>query len=305
MTRRQPFLNRITRSLTVLVMAAGLLLAGLGESAPAQAIDQSKGTPGYCPDATGVTVIIDFQELGGDVIIRCAPGDQATGLTALKNAGIEITGTNRWGEAFICRIEGKPGADTEPCIDTPPATAYWSYWHASNGGEWTYSQWGVMNRKPPPGSFEGWSFSKDKTETTNPPPRYAPVRPAQDDSGEPSGSPDSPGGDSGTTGGDNGSNGSNPPGDSDAPGSSDEPSEATTDDATDADGAIPGTDDLPTEAVGWTGHGEDGMQPASAESSGGIPMSTVAGLSAIGLLAAGAAVAAWRRRAPEATDEAV
>ncbi|WP_419996956.1 flagellar hook-length control protein FliK [Streptomyces boninensis] len=169
--------------------AAALALALVGTSAAvgvatdvaapakAYAIDPSKGTPGYCPDADGVTVIIDFQELGGDTIIRCAPGDQATGLTALKNAGIQIQGTDRWGEAFICRIEGKPGADTEPCRDTPPASAYWSYWHAPNAGTWTYSQYGVMNRKPPLGSFEGWSFSKDKTAETNPPPRIEPTRP--------------------------------------------------------------------------------------------------------------------------------
>jgi len=293
----------MTRPLAVVMMAAALLLAGVVGSPPAQAIDHSRGTPGYCPDANGVTVIIDFQELGGDVIIRCAPGDQATGHAALKNAGIEITGTNRWGEAFICRIEGKPGADTEPCIDTPPATAYWSYWHAPNGGEWTYSQWGVMNRQPPPGSFEGWSFSKDKTETTNPPPRYQPVRPAQDDSGAPSGSPDSPGGDSGT-----GGNGSSPQGSdkSGAADSSDEPSEGSkSSDAAESDEVVPGTDELPSEAPGWTGYGEDGMQPAAAESTGGVPVSTIAGLSAIGLLAAGAAVAAWRRRAPETAEEAV
>ncbi|MGW1543025.1 hypothetical protein ACWCPM_22760 [Streptomyces sp. NPDC002309] len=172
----------------------------------AYAIDHSKGTPGYCPNADGVTVIVDFQELGGTTVIRCAPGDQATGHAALKNAGIQIAGTNRWGEAFVCRIEGRPGPESEPCIDTPPATAYWSYWHAPNAGDWTYSQWGVMNRKPPLGSFEGWSFSKDKTSTTNPPPRIAPVRPAAEPPSGTGGSGNS-GGSSTTGGGSGGSSG--------------------------------------------------------------------------------------------------
>ncbi|WP_425518040.1 hypothetical protein [Polymorphospora rubra] len=156
---------------------AALLLAGAGATvgaAPAHAA----GTAGYCPDANGVTVIVDFRELGGATIIRCAPGNQATGLAALKNAGIQITGTARWGEGFICRIEGRPGPQSEPCIDTPPASAYWSYWHAPNGGTWSYSQFGVLNRTPPPGSFEGWSFSKDRTSSSSPPPRVAPRRPA-------------------------------------------------------------------------------------------------------------------------------
>ncbi|MGC0417397.1 hypothetical protein [Embleya sp. AB8] len=177
--RRPGRAGRIARLVTALALLALSLTGGLTVVAPAaHAVDTSKGTPGYCPDGNGVTVVIDFQELGGTTIVRCARGDQATGHAALKNAGIEIAGVARWGEAFICRIEGKPGANSEPCIDTPPASAYWSYWHAPNGGSWTYSQWGVLNRKPPLGSFEGWSFAKNKTETTNPPPRVAPARPA-------------------------------------------------------------------------------------------------------------------------------
>ncbi|PRY39030.1 ABC transporter substrate-binding protein [Umezawaea tangerina] len=160
--------------MTRFALAALLVLATtFGFPNPAVA----QGSPGFCPDAGGITVVVDFQELGGSTIVRCASGDQATGLAALKNAGIGITGTQRWGEGFICRIEGKPAANSEACVDTPPARAYWSYWYAPNGGAWTYSDKGVLNRKPAAGGFEGWSFSLDKTETTNPPPRVAPVRP--------------------------------------------------------------------------------------------------------------------------------
>ncbi|MBN6035914.1 ABC transporter substrate-binding protein [Amycolatopsis sp. 195334CR] len=161
------------------IAASTALVLSMAPLATASAVDHGKGSPGYCPDGTGVTVVVDFQELGGDTIVRCAPGGQASGLTALQNAGLELTGVQRWGLGFICRIEGKPGADTEACIDTPPATAYWAYWHAPNGGSWTYSQLGVMNRKPPPGSFEGWSFAKNKSAGNNPAPRIGPVRPNQ------------------------------------------------------------------------------------------------------------------------------
>ena len=153
---RRTFLIRVARATAAALFLMGTSVAAVVvEPAPVVAIDEGRGSPGHCPDADGVTVVIDFQELGGDTIIRCAPGDQETGHSALVNAGIEIEGTNRWGESFICRIEGKPGPEDEPCIDTPPASAYWSYWHAPNDGAWTYSQWGVMNRTPPPGSFEG------------------------------------------------------------------------------------------------------------------------------------------------------
>ncbi|MEI5100607.1 hypothetical protein RB200_21390 [Streptomyces sp. PmtG] len=167
--------------------ALGLLLAsaalGVGPAAPAAAVDTGRGRAGFCPDGNGVTVVIDFRELGGTTLVRCAVGSQETGLAALKDAGFRITGTNRWGESFICRLEGKPGADREPCVDTPPAKAYWSYWHASNGGRWTYSQYGATYRTPPKGSFEGWSFSLDRGQGEAPAPRVAPRRPSAPGSG--------------------------------------------------------------------------------------------------------------------------
>lgn len=160
-------------------IAAGILagiLATLLSTVDAEAA-RPAGTAGYCPDSNGVTVIVDFQELGGTTIIRCAPGPQPTGLAALRNAGIQVTGTQRWGDGFVCRLEGKPEPEADACVNTPPASAYWSYWHSPDGGAWKYSEWGVLNRTPPPGSFEGWSFSLDRTSTTNSPPRIAPRRP--------------------------------------------------------------------------------------------------------------------------------
>jgi LPXTG-motif cell wall-anchored protein len=147
-------------------------------AAPATAVAMAPGgLPGFCPSADGVTVVVDFNELGGGVVVRCAEGAQKNGLAALENAGFTVAGTQRWQKAFICRIEGKPGADTEPCLNTPPASAYWSYWHAPNGGPWDYSDFGVLNRVPPAGSFDGWSFAKDKAASAVPPPGIAPRRP--------------------------------------------------------------------------------------------------------------------------------
>ncbi|NLU79260.1 hypothetical protein HCA58_12900 [Micromonospora sp. HNM0581] len=163
--------TRPTSAVSALALVAVSVLTG---PVPAAAT----GNAGYCPDAGGVTVVVDFKELGGGTVVRCAPGDQATGLAALKNAGFQIAGTLRWGEGFICRIEGKPSASAERCIDTPPASAYWSYWHAPNGGSWTYSDKGVLNRRPPPGSFEGWSFSVNRNADDAPRPGAAPARPA-------------------------------------------------------------------------------------------------------------------------------
>ena len=163
----------LVRVLVPLLVAAGLLVPGLE---PAATASTSTGTPGYCTDATGVTVVVDFQELGGGVVIRCFPHptSSSTGLAALQGAGFTPTGTLGFGLGFICRIEGQPTMTDEKCIDTPPATAYWSYWYAPNGGSWKYSDLGVSNHKVILGGFEGWSFAKDKTSATVPPPRVAP-----------------------------------------------------------------------------------------------------------------------------------
>ncbi|MFJ8911545.1 ABC transporter substrate-binding protein [Amycolatopsis sp. NPDC102389] len=169
------------------VVAAVFLIAATAPSA--YAVDQGKGYPGFCKDATGVTVVVDFQQLGGTAIVRCNPqATRGTGLDAIKGAGFQIAGVQRWGESFVCRVENRPSATEnvpmkgrenyrEQCVDTPPAQAYWSYWHASNNCAWDYSQWGVKNRDFIPGGFEGWSFSLNATAQSNPVPRVSAVRP--------------------------------------------------------------------------------------------------------------------------------
>ncbi|OLF09788.1 ABC transporter substrate-binding protein [Actinophytocola xinjiangensis] len=185
---------------TLVVLAVAALTATLAPVA--RAVDHSKGYPGYCRNATGVTVVVDFQQLGGTTIVRCDPRPtRGTGLDAVKGAGFQIEGVVRWGEGFICRIENRPSAVEEipvagddgyreACRDTPPASAYWSYWHAGNNCQWEYSQWGVKNRDFVPGGFEGWSFSLNATADTNPTPRIAAVRPGT--TGQPCDAPDEP-----------------------------------------------------------------------------------------------------------------
>ncbi|WP_213455539.1 hypothetical protein [Rhizomonospora bruguierae] len=182
------------------VLLAGLVLA---PATAASAIDTTKGYPGICTGSdalTGVTVVIDFQELDGNggvaapTITRCSPnatpGAQRTGIQALQDAGVSVTGAAQWGLAFVCRLEGRPSATEsiprtsnptykEACVVTPPAEAYWSYWHATGAGTtWTYSSYGALNRNVVPGGFEGWSFSLNRTASTNPVPRVTPRNPA-------------------------------------------------------------------------------------------------------------------------------
>ncbi|GAA1960032.1 hypothetical protein [Amycolatopsis minnesotensis] len=277
-----------------LLAAAVLLVSFVVTGTPASAVDQHRGTPGYCQDGNGITVVIDFQDLGGPVVIRCAPGGQESGLTAVQNAGIEVTGVQRWGLAFLCRIEGKPGADTEACIDTPPPNAYWSYWHAPNGGSWTHSEYGLTNRKPPVGTFEGWSFSKGRAAGTTPPPRIAPLRPDQPVEAPP---PDQGGAIPGREGVPQAPKGAAPgstraappsppsPAGSPAPpppgSTAPAPTTSTVDDP--VGGVAPG-------GVAWTGGGE---LPGQADK--GFPWGALIGGAGALVLGGGAGYLAWRR----------
>ena len=158
--------------------AAALALVAIGTSVPVAAAPAQSASPydGPCLDNVGITVVIDFRELGGGVNVRCTAAAASSGLDALDLAGVAWEPVLRF-PGFVCRIAGKPGPDTEACINTPPASAYWTYWLAPRGGQWCYSTVGPGTRTPPPGTIEGWSFALDKVGAGVPPPGYAPPPP--------------------------------------------------------------------------------------------------------------------------------
>ena len=165
-------------------VALGTLLIALVFTVPAPATAAAAG----CTSANGVSVVVDLRQLGGGILDRCAPGlgAGATGLDALQAAGIPYQGTSQWGDAFICRLLGRPAADEslripgnsnyhEQCITTPPSSAYWAYWFAPNGGPWQYSSAGVSSHHVTPGGFEGWVFTLGGADRQTAP-GVAPVR---------------------------------------------------------------------------------------------------------------------------------
>ena len=144
-------------------------LATLAVSTAVVVADSAPASAAACSPGTGVTVVVDYGPLGGGVVVGCRLGDPPTGLNALQGAGFAVTGTTRWGLAFVCRINGKPTAAQDPCVNTPPVTAYWSYWHASPGGTWTYSTSGASTYNPAQGTVEGWRFGSGQQPSITPP----------------------------------------------------------------------------------------------------------------------------------------
>lgn len=142
--------RRCAAGLATLLLLTVALVAADPVPRPAQAA--------ACTGTTGVTVVVDFTAFGGGVQVRCALGDPATGLAALQGAGFAVTGTARFGLAFVCRINGLPTPAADACFSTPPPTAFWAYWHAPAGGSWSFSTVGAASYNPAPGTVEGWAF---------------------------------------------------------------------------------------------------------------------------------------------------
>ncbi|GLF93073.1 hypothetical protein [Streptomyces yaizuensis] len=171
---------RPARAAGRLATAAGLLLASLAATAaPAQAAPQPMGR---CTTTSGAVLAVDFSRWGGPVHRSCGT-TPTTGYELLNQGGWRTTGTGHDGPAFICRIgysgfrggQQFPPPQQEDCVLTPPASAYWSYWHADPGANtWTYSRLGAMLYKPKPGSVDLWIFGGTDTEGTEGRPTVTP-----------------------------------------------------------------------------------------------------------------------------------
>lgn len=154
------------RTLRLAVMA-GVLGLGLVIVEPATSPAEAAGC-----QANQIAVVVSFNSLGGGTQTSCI-GDVGSGLAAL-NASFGYQGTTRF-PTFVCRINGAPASD--PCQSTPPATAYWSYWTASMGGTWAYSNLGAASTNPAPGGVEGWSFGSGSQPGISPPSAPTPPPP--------------------------------------------------------------------------------------------------------------------------------
>ncbi len=96
----------------------------------------------------------------------CVPWSGATtGLSLLHAAGFATIGTTHDGPAFVCGISPLgtsaryPTPAEDACVTTPPASAYWVYWHADPGATgWSYSQLGAASYHPVRGGVDAWTF---------------------------------------------------------------------------------------------------------------------------------------------------
>jgi len=132
-------------AVALLVLTTALLAWG---DAPARAQGSPHGIG--CGTTEGVTVVVDFTDLGGSIEVGCAEGDPASGREALESAGFTPTDSN---SGMICAINAQP--ESCPAESTGPS---WSYWHGEDG-EWTSYEVDADKVDPALGGVEGWRYS--------------------------------------------------------------------------------------------------------------------------------------------------
>jgi hypothetical protein len=312
------------------VLALGLAAVG---STAVSALAAPTGVAGAdpiadCSTTTGVIVVVDFSPWDG-AIERGCDGSLTTGYDALQRAGFTTTGTEQEGAAFVCRIldpangVAEPPATEDPCVSTPPANAYWSFWYAPAGDTttWQYSQQGAMDFEPTAGSTDAWVFGGDNpptvlpkavqatnvgpTGTTPPPPPTSP---------SPTSAPSAPTSVGGSTSGTGpGSTPSGAPGSSHtASSSSSVPRGSTTTSTTTTKGTVrpggtagSGGSPSPSTGAGSGSRAQSSSEPrilnvtpssAVAHPSAGSPLPFVLGAVVVAGLAGGAGLVARRRR---------
>ncbi|MFD7425450.1 hypothetical protein ACFV6Z_00005 [Streptomyces sp. NPDC059818] len=162
--------------------AVALLLSAAALTATAPSAGADPQPMGRCTTTSGAVLAVDFSHWGGPVYRSCGT-TPTTGYELLNQGGWRTTGTGHDGPAFICRIgySGQQGGKQYPtpqqddCVLTPPASAYWSYWHADPGANsWEYSRLGAMLYKPTPGSVDLWIFGGTNIQGTEGRPKITP-----------------------------------------------------------------------------------------------------------------------------------
>ena len=174
----------LARALALAVLSGGSVLL-----APA-AVTPAAGAA-TCTTAGGVSVVVDFRELGGSTITACAPdGGGKSAADVFASVGVNISYATRQ-PGFVCRVQGAPAGD--PCVNASPASAYWGLWWADGSkATWIYSSYGVGGLTVPAGGSLGWSWQQDRESSGTVPPAVAPpVAPAPIPTASPTSSPTS------------------------------------------------------------------------------------------------------------------
>jgi prenyltransferase beta subunit len=157
--------------------SSGKATVTVAKAVPGQVV----GGVGACTTTKGALVAASFAPWSGPIVRGCGT-TLTTGRALLTAGGFAITGTQRF-PAFICRLAhplfnsstAYPTSTQDACVNTPPASAYWSFWTAAKGvNTWTYSPTGADGDKPVAGEVEAWTYGNTDIGGTSGKPTFTP-----------------------------------------------------------------------------------------------------------------------------------
>lgn len=154
-------LRTVLFALIGLVAIGGLATSGALSTVSKSPITTSGKTSGFC-SSEGVSLLIDFGTKSDRAAeLSCAFSFAGNGWELFSATEHKVEGTSEYPVGFVCRIDGFPSADDQPCASTPTsAEGTWAYYYASSqmGDHWLFSASGAISRKPACGDMDAWVF---------------------------------------------------------------------------------------------------------------------------------------------------
>ncbi|XBB70032.1 hypothetical protein ABFU82_12200 [Nocardioides sp. WV_118_6] len=151
---------------------------------------QAPAAAASCPGATGVTVVVDPNELGGGISAGCDGNGGGPAASNFAEAGYTFEYSQAPGmSGFVCKVNGRP-ADG----DCTTASSYWSLWSSDGkSGTWAYANRGVTTLKVPTGGYVAFAWHQGSGRAAppdvTPTPRVAPASPQPSVKPKPSAKP--------------------------------------------------------------------------------------------------------------------
>ncbi|PPL20328.1 hypothetical protein [Microterricola pindariensis] len=169
-------------------IVGALLLSGCAtgtDAAPeptTPAASDAAAAPAAGESCSGVEVVVDFGILDSPSVTDCIDADAAIAAAdAIAQAGVRTEGNADYGDAVVCRVDGRPAADetvevageapfTEPCSSMSPAYAFWALWvKPAADADWGFAMEGLSTLQAEPGQSIGLVYTTGSGTEPQPP----------------------------------------------------------------------------------------------------------------------------------------